>query len=715
MNHVKLRSLVSLTTFACLLLAPQDAARAQDVREMTNPTAHLTLLNVPASVITNQVNAGYRIVDIEYRSGAGASTTFDVVFVQNSGAYATSWWWYYGISATQLGSYLSANSARLIDLEPYQDSGGTQRFAAVMVGNTGSNAKVWWYYYNTSVSNLSTQAATNNARLVDLDVYTINGTTYYSGVMIRNTGGDARSWWWYVGVSPSQISSHLNTNAARLYDLERNPTGSWSCIMIRDVTPKYWYWWYDLTSSDIVWLLNNYGVRAIDFESYLVGTSRRYAMVTLNNVNALTTDVGNAMRAATDGQVGCWLEQINGGNYASLNGTTEFEPASAMKTLHHVHAMRRVALGAVGLGSNINVFTNYSASNPSCPIDSGPVSQSLQTVLQLMMQNSDNARTQAIRAYFGEGSINATAAAIGMTGTDLRHRIGCSADALAMPNDITLRDLHVLHETVANGYLGSYRDNFYDLMQNDVSDLGIASLIDAEGASLSLPTATVTSFKNFTRVAHKGGSYGLSSGGPFYYHRAEFGWISLPFIASDVLTPREYSFGAFVNDASNDGNASSAIYTQAIPRLLRARIRAALQSWTNSLAGVMSIGAGCGSPVYTQSVIGLPRIGTTVTYRGNSGYANAITVLGIGFSSSAWNGVPLPAALAPIGAQPGCQAYNDIQIANVALSNASGTASFPISLPGGLSGIGFEYLTQCYSFGPTDFVTSNGCRSIAGL
>jgi len=254
------------------------------------------------------------------------------------------------------------------------------------------------------------------------------------------------------------------------------------------------------------------------------------------------------------------------------------------------------------------------------------------------------------------------------------------------------------------------------LMLQSLSGLAIDAVINTEGASLGLPTATVTSFRNFTLMAHKGGAYGLSSGGPLYYHRAEFGWISLPFISNDVITPREYGFGAFVNNASNDTNAATAIYTDAIPELLRPTIRSALLSWNNSLAGVQSFGSGCGSPAaYSQTVIGLPRIGTTVSYRGNAGFGNSLAVLGVGFSSTVWNGNPLPASLVPFGSDPGCIATNDILINEVTVAGATGLASFPVVLPNNPGFLGIEYLTQCYTFGPSSFRTSNSYRSIVGL
>ena len=77
-----------------------------------------------------------------------------------------------------------------------------------------------------------------------------------------------------------------------------------------------------------------------------------------------------------------------------------------------------------------------------------------------------------------------------MAGTSLNHRLGCGADALANPNRITLSDLHQLHERVANGYLGGYRNTFYDLMLEALSGLAIDTLINTEAAALRLWTET---------------------------------------------------------------------------------------------------------------------------------------------------------------------------------------------------------------------------------
>lgn len=699
-------------TSAVLVLALAVTMAAQDVRDLSTPTAHITKLGASIPSINSTIQQGYRLTNLTYRGPGIFGSTFDAVFVKNTGAYASSWWWYVGQTVPQISSLLTTNQARLIDLDPYIDTAGNLRYACIMVNNTGANQKVWWWYVGSTVAQLSTSVSANNARVVDLDRYTANGVTRYSAIMIRNTGADQRPWWWYVGVTPSQISSLINTNNARLYDLEPLGSGTYACVLVADSNPPNWHWWYDMSSSDVLYLINQYGVRPIDLETYLVGTARKWAMVTINNSNALTTSVGSQMRAATNGQIGLWMERVNGANLANLNGDTVFEPASTMKTFHHLHAMREVSLG-LPLTTPLTVYNNYFPVGSSCPVDTGPFSEPLQTVLSHMMEASDNARTQAVRAYFGQSNINTTASAVGTTSTVLRHRIGCGTEALANPNDTTLRDLHIAHEAVSNGFLGSSRQAFYDLMRNDLLELD--DVINDEGTSLGLSTQTLQSFRSLTEVAHKKGGYGLSSGGAAWFNRSDFGWISVPFLVGSSVIPHEYSFGAWVNNASTDSGAVAAVYDAGLTELLRPTIRSALMSWGSSLATVASVGTGCGIPTCTQGVTGLPRLGSTVLYNSATCQPSLPVLFAIGFSDTLSGPLPLPFALAAIGGEVGCFAYNDIVISDATLASSSGSAQFAVALPSSTANIGFEYWTQFYSFGPTSFRTSNSLHSTVGF
>jgi beta-lactamase class A len=70
-------------------------------------------------------------------------------------------------------------------------------------------------------------------------------------------------------------------------------------------------------------------------------------------VTDLARNVNKQMRAVTDGTSGLYLREIGGSTLAALHSGTQFEPASMLKTLHHVHAMRQVRLGNVSLATKL--------------------------------------------------------------------------------------------------------------------------------------------------------------------------------------------------------------------------------------------------------------------------------------------------------------------------------------------------------------------------
>ncbi len=687
-----------ITLSLSLLLSAAAGLAQEDVRDQSTPTNYGWYYGVSAATIDGAFNQGYRPVDIEVESTD--PLRFTTALVRNSGAYATSSWWYYGLTATQLANYIASNQARLIDLEAYEVAGQT-RFACVMVSNTGNDQKTWWYYYGQTGAQVANLLNANNGRPVDVDSYEINGTTYYSVVMIHNTGADYRDYAWYYNASLATVQASI-ANGRRLQDFDRRPNGNYNAVLVSENSPPAWTYWYGLDAQGVGDRLGNHGHRPIDLETYEVNGQRRFLLVTINNSNALTTSVGNLMRATTDGDVGCFLERINGSELAALNASRQFEPASTMKTLHHVHAMRRVSLGLVQMGTNLNVFT---ATSGSCPVDSNPVSEDLTVVLRDMMENSDNNRTQAVTAFFGENNINATATALGMGSTSLNHRIGCAGPAINDPNRITLRDLGRLHTEVANGYLGSWRDEFYEHMLNGTSWGGIGTVIDQEAAQVGVSPAALTSFKALVELARKGGSYTLNGS----EYRSGFGWIRIPFLVGNQLSPREYAVGAFV-DGATDGSAASSAVSQAVGEMLRPTIRQALTTW-NLTSVAVSVGTGCGSPrALLQSVQGLPALGQTPVYRVSGADANAVTAFTFGFSDTHWGRTPLPALLPNTAS---CFVYNDAVVSEVMFASATGTAQLGIQLPAHHSFLGMEYFTQWFSLGGS-LRSSNGFRSVVG-
>jgi hypothetical protein len=578
----------TLVLFACLLSLAACTMSAPEQQEeevmslstmgelgergFTTPTGWWWLSNATPAQITSKVNEGYRLFDIEVNSN---EPRFAAVFVKNSGIHAKSWWWYYGQTDAQVADRIGQHNARIIDREIYYVN-GQKRNAIVMIPNGG---KTWWYYSGLSFADIGDRLAANApARLLDLDSYVVNGTRYYSIVMIRNSGVDAKTWWYYAGVTTTQISNFLSQNNARLTDLERRDDGKYTVVMER-LQGESWWWYYGQTESSVNDLTSQKGARIIDIERYSTASGIRYNVVMLDNLNAQSRRMASVLgQNQTGGNYGLYVKQVNGNVQAELQKDFTFEPASTIKALHHVHAMRQVALGNIALTTDVPWFTvssNNVSPKDGCPSDLGAAVDDLQVGLEAMMETSDNRWTQAMRVRFGEANLNTTAGALGMSDTLLQHRIGCAGGAdgaIAEPNQLTLVDIGKLYEAVASDYLlsNANRDTFYSLMSNGLSS-DLTSVIDQEAAALGLSNSAIDSFKGGVDTAAKAGKYGLN--GKTYTSIG--GWIKLPFQSGGRTTYKEYVFGVFFHEADSvTGN----VWTYRA-ELLREQIRAALETF----------------------------------------------------------------------------------------------------------------------------------------
>lgn len=319
----------------------------------------------------------------------------------------------------------------------------------------------------------------------------------------------------------------------------------------------------------------------------------------LHDKNPQTKRIGKILLDRTKGDVGLYLKRVDGPVLAALNENLVFEPASAIKALLHLHAMRQVDNQSVVRGSVVTLnrqipwFTNSSRQDDpatgtderkdGCPADSGAATEALSDSLRQMMMASDNRRTQAIRVFFGEANINATAQAAGMTHTSYNHRDGCASGAdaaIAEPNHLTLADAGRLYEGVARGTLlgESARASFYSLMAGGASSAvltNIQTIVNQE-APPGMSNALKQSFMSKVETRFKPGSYGLPSGN----YRAIAGWVRLPWrrIGSQNSPGRQFVYGIFVARAP-DGEDASAALNAAMVELLREQIRESLAKW----------------------------------------------------------------------------------------------------------------------------------------
>lgn len=296
----------------------------------------------------------------------------------------------------------------------------------------------------------------------------------------------------------------------------------------------------------------------------------------------LSLSIGAFLDKNTDGKTGFYLKQVNGAVISSNNITFAFYPASTIKVIEHLHAMRAVQSGAVALASNINIWNNSCADDHTG--DSPDAQDSLSNSLRLMMKQSNNQRTNAIQDRFGRPAMNNTAhqtAGMG-AGSSLNHKFGCNGPNSNPPNRLTLADIGLLYEGIAKGtsLSGTSRDTFYQLMLNETDSFFIESIIDEEASKLNLPNARKNSFKSKVKIATKAGGIPADYDGFLYQSTA--GYVSLPFLGTCTdsgfarTDPRGFVFGVFINKAKkiNDGTIGTAA-----SELFREQIRAALTMW----------------------------------------------------------------------------------------------------------------------------------------
>jgi hypothetical protein len=519
-----------------------------------------------------------RIVSLQVEQAS--PLLFTVTMVKNTDSYAKSWWWYYGLTASQLSTYLTNNSARLEVLVPYVVSGQT-RFAAVMISNTGSDAKSWWWYYGLTSAQIGTRLQSNNARLLDINNYSLGSGTVYAVVMIANTGADARTWWWYTGVTGSKVASLLSQNGAVLTDISpTDSSGSAFNVIMEKTSGFYSWWWYGLGAVELSDRVSQYGARIFDLQKYYVGGVKKFAAIMLNNVNAETTRIGQILRSGTDGQTGLYLKKVGGAVQASLQEGRVFEPASSIKTVIALHAMRQVDAGLASLSQNIAVYA--APTSGSCPLSTIIGYEPMGDAILKMLRDSDNQRTRALTDTFGFAAINQMAHSIGMASTNLNHYVGCGGPPA---NQLTLANAGLAYEGIGGTLLSSKsRSDLYARMPYQAGDVAgiqgaVNAIVDQEAAPLGLSGSSVSQFKARLLTHYKGGSYTICTSNPCLEHRSVAGSAEIPTCKQGAVAAQQYVFGIFIGGATSKANADRTFHA-AKAETLRGPIRDGLASWS---------------------------------------------------------------------------------------------------------------------------------------
>jgi len=527
--------------------------------------------------------------------------TFAVTMVANSGAYASGYWWYYGVSASEVGTLLGQNDARLISLDPYQVN-GQLLFAVVMVPNKGAQDRAWWWYFGVTAAQIGTLLSQNNARLTELRPYVVNSQVLYAVVMISNTGADNTGWEWWAGVPIGTIIKHVNADHMRVIAFSVDPGGGFDAIMVAS-EGETWYWWYGINAATIGKDVAAHQTRLIDISPYMSNGQQLFTTVELGNnnppqapINAVSTQVANY--ANSHG----WAGGYNGAYFISstpgakpvvaVNSGFRYEPASSIKVLYLLYTLRK----GVSLNSKITYYWPGSGPpNPNaCPATVAEVPANAHTItigaaLAGMIQDSNNIYTRAFALHWRLKPVQAMATSLGMTSTHLNQPyIGCGFLG-GVRNELTLADAAKLYAAVSNGKAlsGAARTTFFKILVRGtpVATDPFGTVVKQEAALLH-KSSVVAKFLAHMNVRWKAGSYTFclaNSCVPYKLDLALTGWMSIPFISKGKVVAHTYEFGDFVNDLVENCSSCTA-QTNAFNNLEDVGAQAALTTIKQALA-----------------------------------------------------------------------------------------------------------------------------------
>lgn len=595
-------------------------------RVSTTPAGWGWHTSVAPATMTAFIDTGQRITDLEVTQVS--PLRFSAAYVANSGTYQRTWWWYYGQTASQVSQRLAANGARLTDLEAYATASGT-RYAVVMVRNSGDSAKAWGWFPSATLAQIGDYAADNDMRVVDSERVTTGGQARYAAVLIRNTGVDAVSWWHYYGISATAVSQRLRDNKARLVSLERRTDGTLDVIMTKGGFSGSWWYATGRTAAQVTAFVNQVGGRIVQVDSRVVGATRYFDVIVLDNATAENRRIRNLVAAGMSGSWGFYVKRVGSGSpVAALNQDTVFEPASMIKTILAVHALRDVQGGGSTLASPVTwrQHPDHDARYPTdehyvevpgvsgdayvCAYDGAgnavgtPVTDPLGSVILFqMLRYSDNRAADAITDRYGFAALNATIAAAGMSASRLNHRDGCGStwpDPPGYHNHLTLTDAGRLYEGVQDGTLlsAANRSALYGYLAGGVIPTTgpLAAMIKAEANAAGLTASERSDFLSRVVDESQSGKYSLcpdegSCSGVSVQVRSTGGIVFLPFKGRGGVTSTPYVYGRFINTpvgcshgavaagsctAYNDAAAGLATISV---EMFRAAVRSALATW----------------------------------------------------------------------------------------------------------------------------------------
>ncbi len=430
----------------------------------------------------------------------------------------------------------AADDKRIIDLDRFGDVFGNSQFRAVMIDNVGDASKSWKASSGLTPAGI-TAFLGSDSRPIDIEPL---GSGEYAVVAIANVGVDQSAYKLHYAQTETDLRAALAQDGYRPIDVERDG-GGWTAISVPDATTP-WAWFPVLDEAELQAVAVN-GARVYDIERSAQGFS---ALVfdpnqPLSGLSARGELAGSGWGTAPHG---FYYRGLGAGGqvYAANHERLMFDPASAVKFLVAVYAMRQVELGAASLSDQVPW-----GGAPNCV---PPQTTSLEDAIVAMMKVSDNNATIGVIDHFGSAAIHDFAEAAGFPDTVIT---GCVNGI----REWTLDEASRFYEAASNGTLISAAS--WEKLTTLMNTSKLLGLTTQQLQALAVEVGRgehVTAFLAAARTVSKGGSFDTCPPSPaacspsIVVNRTLAGIAYIPYWENGQIVTRPLFFGKFLDVAS---------------------------------------------------------------------------------------------------------------------------------------------------------------------
>jgi hypothetical protein len=145
----------------------------------------------------------------------------------------------------------------------------------------------WWTYTGVTPSEVTSYLAVNNARLTDIQA--TSSSPKLTVTMVANSGDYASASWWYYGLTETQVNNKLAANSARPLSMSAYSTSNgvrYAVVMVSNTgTSQHASWWYQGSAKLINNKVSANGARLTDLSPYPGGG---YVAIMVGNSGADT-------------------------------------------------------------------------------------------------------------------------------------------------------------------------------------------------------------------------------------------------------------------------------------------------------------------------------------------------------------------------------------------------------------------------------------------